>query len=117
MLVISIILSNARAAILAMIAIFLGYFLKRKLLFVCCVGLLLVLLYLMKPDSANGRLLIWRCCAQTIIDNPLLGAGEFTAWYMLDQACFLTKHSNELWAILLSDNIRHPFNEYLEVVA
>ena len=117
MVVISIILSNARAAILAMIAIFLGYFLKRKLLFVCCVGLLLVLLYLMKPDSANGRLLIWRCCAQTIIDNPLLGAGEFTAWYMLDQACFLTKHSNELWAILLSDNIRHPFNEYLEVVA
>lgn len=115
MVVIIILLSNARAAILAMVVVF-GYFFKRKFLFICCIGLLLVLLYLLKPDSANGRFVIWRCCVQAIIDNPLSGTGEFNVWYMLNQAKFFVAHPNEIWAILLSDNIHHPFNEYLKVM-
>lgn len=116
LMMIVIILSDARTAIFALIIISMGYFLKKKRLYIVCILLLLLLLYFMKPDSANGRLLIWRCCIQPILNNPLFGSGDFSAWYMLSQAHFFTEHPSEMWAVMLSDNIRHPFNEYLKVI-
>lgn len=48
------------------------------------VGGLSFFLYIVKKDSANGRLLIWRVTTAIIADNPVKGVGirEFSGEYM-----------------------------------
>jgi O-antigen polymerase len=74
-------------------------------------------LYLLKKDSANGRLLIWRCSAELIAQKPLVGHGKngFIANYMNEQADYFTRHPDSKYTIL-ADNIRHPFNEYIKSI-
>ncbi len=71
-------------------------------------------LYFLKKDSANGRLLIWQSSARMIVDKPLLGhgVGGFQREYMLYQAGFFKDHPDSSFA-MLSDIVKHPFNEYL----
>lgn len=73
-------------------------------------------LYFMKKDSANGRLLIWKCSLEMIKDKPLLGHGRnsFNAKYMLYQADYFKKHPDSKY-LQLADNVKHPFNEFLLV--
>lgn len=54
-------------------------------------------LYELKPDSAQGRILIWKVCLQMINDKPLIGFGEkgFEANYMLYQAKYLKEQGTE----------------------
>ena len=75
-------------------------------------------LYLWKQDSADGRLLVWRCTAEMMADAPVTGhaPGSFQAKYMDYQAAFLEGHPGERWG-WLADNVKHPFNEYLKVGA
>lgn len=77
-----------------------------------------VLLYNWKKDSADGRLLVWRCTAEMMADAPFTGhaPGSFQAEYMGYQAAFLERHSEGRWA-WLADNVKHPFNEYLKLGA
>lgn len=75
-----------------------------------------IILYLLKPDSADGRLLVWCCSFEMVMASPILGHG-FNAVereYMNYQADFLQRFPYEHWQIL-ADNIKHLFNEYLEV--
>ena len=76
--------------------------------------LLLAGLYLLKKDSADGRLLVWRCSLEMIIDKPLFGHGPggFTAEYMNYQADYFRTHPDSPYA-QLADSVHHPFNEYL----
>lgn len=80
--------------------------------------LLLIGLYYVKKDSADGRLLIWRTTLQMIREKPLLGhgPGSFGGDYMLYQADYLSSHPDDRqdW---LADNVKHPFNEYLKIWA
>lgn len=78
---------------------------------------LLFFLYFIKKDSADGRLLIWKCSSKMVADKPVFGHGHgaFQAKYMLYQAEYLNTHSNSRFA-LLADNVSHPFNEYLLVL-
>lgn len=88
----------------------------------CTVGILFVAvgvgLYLLKKDSADGRLLIWRNTAEMIADKPFLGhgSGGFQAKYMLYQADYFRTHPDSRYAPL-ADNVRVPFNEYLGIAA
>ena len=76
--------------------------------------LLLAGLYLLKKDSADGRLLVWRCSLEMIIDKTLFGNGPggFTAEYMNYQADYFRTHPDSPYA-QLADSVHHPFNEYL----
>lgn len=122
-----IVLSKARTAVLAAAIIFV--FLLVRLLkergirllpihyTVIAIGCLLLFvgLFFMKKDSANGRLLIWQCSAKLISRNPVSGYGGngFTANYMNEQASYFTKHPDSKY-VMLADNVRHPFNEFLK---
>jgi len=77
-----------------------------------------VLLYNWKKDSADGRLLVWRCTAEMMADAPFAGhaPGSFQAEYMGYQAAFLERHPEGRW-VWLADNVKHPFNEYLKLGA
>lgn len=73
-------------------------------------------LYFWKKDSADGRLLIWRCCVEMIGDAPWIGHGPhgFAARYMDYQADFLERNPEGRGAVL-ADNVKRPFNELLAV--
>ena len=51
------------------------------------------MLYLMRPDSLNGRLLIWRISLDILKDNFIFGIGidGFRSTYPLYQMDFLSK--------------------------
>jgi len=125
----TIILCGARAAILAVMIstiISIVYFLKRREIrlspfhykIITFTGILLCFgLYFIKKDSADGRLLIWRCSAELVKQAPLFGHGSngFTANYMVQQAKYFTEHPNSKF-IKLSDNVKHPFNEFIKEI-
>lgn len=122
-----IILSKARAAIigttviLILFAINLLYSRNIRLNLVHYIALLTAFillfagLFFVKKDSANGRLLIWKCSVDLVMEKPLLGHGGngFNANYMNRQATFFTKNPNSKY-VMLADNVREPFNEFLK---
>lgn len=106
-------------ALVAIMALSLFHFLPKRrkaILRVAVVSLLILLpsLYILKKDSADGRLLIWRCGVDMVLDKPLFGHGTeaFRAHYMDYQADFFKQHPNSHFAVL-ADNVQQPFNEYL----
>ena len=86
----------------------------KKVACVLLIFTLLVGLYFLKKDSANGRLLIWQCSAHMIADKPLFGhgVGGFQREYMLYQADYFRNHPGSSFA-MLADIVKHPFNEFL----
>ncbi len=128
LMAVTVILCGARAAILAVAIstfIFIIHFLKRKTgisftalhygaMSVTCI-LLFTVLYFMKKDSADGRLLIWHCSGQLVKQAPLFGHGVngFAAHYMTEQANYFSKNPDSKYA-MLADNIEHPFNEFIK---
>jgi len=130
LMAVTVILCGARAAILAVAIstfIFIIHLLKRKIgisftalhygaMGVTCI-LLFTVLYFMKKDSADGRLLIWHCSGQLVKEAPLFGHGSngFTANYMTQQADYFTRNPESKFA-MLADNTLHPFNEFIKEV-
>lgn len=83
------------------------------------VGVLLVAgMYLYRPQSADGRLLIWKICVKHIIaEKPLFGhgIGGFHREYMPAQATyFASGHATEAEKLLAADNT-HAFNEFIRI--
>lgn len=125
----AVILSESRAGILSIIAISLLYLIKRKRTILLQTALwkkttvfLLISIalsgfYLVKKDSADGRMLIWRCTWDMIKEKPLLGHGykSFEAEYMLYQAHYFEHNPNSEF-VSLADNVKHPFNEFLLLI-
>jgi len=75
-------------------------------------GGLIVGLYYLKKDSADGRILIWRVSMEMIKDKPLFGHGinGFQANYMDYQANYFKIHPNSIYGRLADDNM-YAFNE------
>jgi O-antigen polymerase len=75
-------------------------------------------LYLLKKDSANGRLFIYRNTLSMIADQPISGHGPggFAARYMHYQAAFFAKNPEAPQAWQAGDN-HYAFNEYLRHAA
>lgn len=95
----SIIALNNRTAIIALILVFIlpqfkTYINKRRIIIpLFSIVTIFVMLYLMRPDSLNGRLLIWRISLDILKDNFIFGIGidGFRSTYPLYQMDFLSK--------------------------
>lgn len=76
-----------------------------------------VSLYRMKPDSAEGRVLIWKVSLQMIRNKPLTGFGRegFEARYMHYQAKYLKENGTEKEKLLAGNN-HLVFNEPIRVM-
>ncbi len=76
----------------------------------------LSVLYMLRPDSANGRLLIWDISTEMVKDKPLIGFGYqgFQANYMDYQAQYFEQNPDSIFA-QLADNVTHPFNEFVKI--
>ncbi|MDR1122169.1 MAG: O-antigen ligase family protein [Dysgonamonadaceae bacterium] len=122
-------LSQARAAIIAGLAVIVCYLLCGKysgikwknwvkILLVFIIAISMTGLYFLKKDSADGRIPIWSSTWDMIRNKPLTGHGhgEFNAKYMLYQAEYFETHPDSKYSDL-ADNVLHPFNEYLLVWA
>lgn len=72
--------------------------------------------YFYKSRSADGRLLIWRVCADMIMDKPVFGhgIGGFDRKYMQYQADYFRQNPDSDY-VRYSDNAGYPYNEYLHV--
>ena len=116
-------LSASRAVILASCAVAILYnyrsarWAKRSLFVRCVCGLCLVafliIVYYLKADSANGRLLIWGTALDMIWQQPWgYGIGGVAREYMNYQAEFLSDVASPYWQNL-AGNVNRVFNEYL----
>jgi O-antigen polymerase len=80
------------------------------------IGITGTLLFYLKKDSANGRLLIWNISICMIKDQPLTGHGNggFRKSYMDYQAQYFRNHPESKHR-LLAGNTMHPFNEFIKI--
>ena len=118
----AILLSNSRTGLISFFLIGIILFLQQSKINIKWKILLIIffilfcfgLITLYKTDSANGRMLIWKCSWEMIKENPFLGhgIGSFKANYMDYQATYFRTFSTSEYA-MLADNINHPFNEYI----
>lgn len=74
-------------------------------------------LYTFKPDSADGRMLIWNVSSTMVMDSPWVGHGfdRFKALYMNYQAAYFQENLESETAGL-ADNVYYAFNEPLQFV-
>ncbi|MFD2035019.1 O-antigen ligase family protein [Belliella marina] len=72
------------------------------------------LIYQLKKDSADGRVLIWKASWGMVVDNPIFGLGYegFLSRYMDSQAKYFQINPNDQ-SIPLADNVVYAFNEGL----
>lgn len=121
------VLTEARAAWLAFI-VSVGYSLisscsmnsQRRLHWrigiICTVFGVIFSLYSMKPESANGRMLIWKVGFEMVKDNPVtgLGRGAFESRYLHYQAEYLDTKAKEKEKYL-AGNTHFAFNEPVRI--
>lgn len=85
------------------------------LFIICIIGF--IVLYLLKKDSADGRLLIWQCAWEMFKDKPFFGFGNEGFWanYMIYQADYFSKYPDSPF-VMLAGNTFRPFNEYVALM-
>lgn len=115
-------LSQSRTGIISIIVVLLAYMLlynprnKKVKIYLFSLTLLILLpsCYFFKKGSADGRLLIWQVAWSMIEDSPFLGhgAGGIETHYMDYQAKYF-KERPEALHMMLADNVKQVFNEYL----
>lgn len=90
---------------------------KGSIAIVITIGLLG--LYLMKKDSADGRLLIYKVTANMISEAPILGWGwdGFPKMYNNFQSEYFSQGIGSEREKYLADNVMYGFNELLEFTA
>lgn len=78
-------------------------------------GALLYGLYRMRPESADGRRLIWKITSNLITDHPVVGVGtgRFEAAYGRYQVAYFSNSYPEAEAQLASGDVRVAYNTYL----
>ncbi|HCY30883.1 MAG TPA: hypothetical protein DHV06_04890 [Bacteroides thetaiotaomicron] len=123
--ILAIIFSESRSGILSVLVIAFCWSIRRikttlgrKIILLSLICLVVITgLYYIKKDSADGRLLIWRCAMPMLQQNWLTGygTGGFEAHYMDYQADYFEKHPADSYSIL-ADNVQYPFCEYLRII-
>ncbi len=124
-IVVGLVLSNSRAAWLAVVAASVVLLLlhQRKELMKCSVVSLFVVtpllgvgLYFLRPASAEARWLIWQVGAKMFAQSPMWGGGtgSFSANYMMSQAEYLRTAPMEVQR-MADDNLL-TFNEVLLIL-
>ncbi len=85
---------------------------------VLCVTVLLTgMLFVLKPDSASGRLFLWRMSARAAMEQPWTGhgSGNFAAAYGEAQEAYFAAGDYEPWEERVAGSPEYAFNEYLQV--
>lgn len=82
---------------------------------IVCIGILLYILYKIRPDSVQGRWLVWQVIGNHISEHPFLGHGELAKQYMFLQAEWFRSYPNSPLAQFAGNTI-FAFNEYLRVL-
>ncbi|MGM9836548.1 MAG: O-antigen ligase family protein [Muribaculaceae bacterium] len=74
----------------------------------------IVVMYCLKPISADGRFFISCISMDLLSENWLFGGGgyAFDTEYMLRQAKYFASHPFSKW-VMVAGNVRSPFNEYM----
>ena len=74
-------------------------------------------IYLLKKDSANGRLLLWKVMGQAIREQPWTGTGTggFPAAYAEAQAEYFTSGKASETEMLVAGCPEYGFNEFLQI--
>jgi tetratricopeptide (TPR) repeat protein len=73
-------------------------------------------MYLLKRDSADGRLLIWKMSLQAVAKHPLgVGLGNFASAYGDAQAAYFSKGSASETEKYVAGNPEYGFNEFLQI--
>ena len=127
--VVSVILADSRTGFLAMcaaFAVFLAFtdtvssFLKKHrwiwLPVLILAVIMVVLLYYIRQDSADGRVFIWKRSFELIKEHPIFGygIGGFHTNYMRAQADYFRANPDSPYT-MIADNVTHPFNEYIKL--
>lgn len=94
---------------------------RKRIIAGCALALLIAVscagLYLLRPSSADGRLLIWKSSVSLFAESPLLGngPGSFQCEYMYHQGCYLEDKlmSDEA---TLADSVVYAFSEPIRVL-
>lgn len=94
---------------------------KRMLLIVLSASfiILLVLLYFLRPDSAYGRLVIWKIALlEMYSEKPILGHGidAFQHHYMYYQAQYFKNNFSPISEFFSVANTPYPFNEFIKIL-
>ncbi len=78
---------------------------------------LIALLIALRPESALGRVLLWRCSLSAIMRAPLtgVGAGRFSHAYGVAQSDYLASPACSPEEIMVADVPHYAFNEYLQI--
>ena len=74
------------------------------------------LLFVLKPDSARGRLFMWKITCGAIAEKPLTGYGihNFAAAYGNAQETYFAAGDYEPWEERVAGSPEYAFNEYLQ---
>lgn len=125
MIAIPVILSYSRTgivciAVLCCLSVYERLKRRKVLKYVILIGLILLLFggYWIKKNSADGRILIWKCGLEMVKDASWLGhgIGSFEAHYMDYQADYFRHQGLQHRYAMLADNVKQPFNEYLGIL-
>lgn len=75
------------------------------------------LFFTLKPDSARGRLFMWKITCHAIAEKPLLGygSGNFAAAYGDAQEAYFAAGDYAPWEERVAGSPEYAFNEYLRV--
>ena len=89
------------------------------LLVVGCIFVLILMvgMYHMKKDSADGRWVIWNVSMKAVKENPLFGVGygRFAAVYGESQAEYFLNQERSDAQIMVADSPDYAFNEYVQM--
>ncbi|MBD1263113.1 hypothetical protein HZY62_21165 [Maribacter polysiphoniae] len=109
---------NSRSVFFAVLMFLAIYIFKKHkkytLPLVLFIGLSCIFLFLLKKDSALGRMYIWEVSIKSFDDDIFFGKGTngFSINYMLNQAEYMRTHVNDKFKMLAGD-IGTPYNQYL----
>lgn len=124
LIIIAIICSESRSGIISIIIVS-GYWIGKRIrisskikrvLFPILIFGIITGLYYYKKDSADGRMLIWKCSIPMLKENLLTGGGTgtFEPHYMDYQAEYFKERPDNPYS-MLADNVQYPFCEYLNI--
>src|SRR5438105_10003409 len=87
-------------------------------LVVLLTGLLWLLVCCFKSNSSQGRLFIYKIACKILRDNFIsgIGWGKFGIVYNQYQAAYFEAGHYTIKELLLADNIRYAYNDYLQLV-
>ncbi|MDD4590166.1 MAG: O-antigen ligase family protein [Parabacteroides sp.] len=76
-----------------------------------------VIVYGMKRDSADGRLLMWKVSVETLFKHPLngVGLGGFPKSFADGQAAYFMKQAATHQEKIVADCPEYAFNEYIQI--